>query len=56
MHASNNNFLNDLLPSVIEISFSLFTLFKMISIVFFNGTFENNDSTSKDTKVYSSLI
>ena len=28
----------------------------MISIVFLNGTFINKDSTSKDTKVYSSLI
>ena len=28
----------------------------MISMVFFNGTSENNYSTSKDTKLYSSLI
>ena len=28
----------------------------MISIAFFNGTFVNNDSRLKDTKVYSPLI
>ena len=28
----------------------------MISTVFFSGTFVNNDSTSKDIKVYSLLI
>ena len=42
--------------SVVEIFFSLYTLFKIISIVFFNGAFVNNDSTSIDTKLYSSLI
>ena len=45
VHASNNNFLSDLLLSDVEIFFSLYTLFKMISIVFFKETFVNNNST-----------
>ena len=56
VHASYHNFLSDLLLSVVECLFSFYTLFKMISIVFFSGTFVNNGSNSRDAKVYPSLI
>ena len=45
--------LSDLLLSTVETSYSLYTLFTLMYFIF---TFENKKLTSKDTKVYPSLL